>query len=305
MILQGKVAANAENIESRLTNGINMVELQLLKGDTHGSVLKVLTDYPDLQVTVVHPVIGGDQDKCTVNLNHLSYRPVFDNFISACIVADFMGKIQKRKVGVVIHNTASAHEYQCAPALWESVVNILSKTQDIYKNVYFLIENVTPFSSCIGLSNGTLSKDLGWIVKQLQNQYINAWINLDLCHNQMTYQFFKKQYDETEIGKLSDADLDKFTLEYWFRNYGYLIKNVHIAKCIGDGVIKGHHGAPLDKSDIAMLDKLKTLSNVYAEDDILWTIEVQDDDYVAIPNQLSTLRLLQKELMLVIGKNDC
>ena len=303
MILQGKVAANADNIKSRLDNGINFVELQLLKGDTHGSVLQVLTNYPDLQVTVVHPVIGGDSDKCTVNLNHLSYKPVFDNFISACIVADFMGKIQRRKVGVVVHNTVSEHDYKCMPALWESLITILSKTQEIYKNVYFLIENVTPFSSCIGLCNGIISKDLGNIVKQLQNQYINAWINLDLCHNEMTYKFFKKQYDETELGELSEADLDKFTLEYWFRNYGYLIKNVHIAKCIGDGIMSNHHGAPLDKSDIAMLDKLKTLTNVYAEDNILWTVEVKEDDYVKIPNQLSTLSLLRKELFLNVGEN--
>ena len=304
MILQGKVAAVEEQIESRLKNRINTVELQLLDGDTTGSVLNVLTKYPELQVTAVHPVISSDKEYITANLNHLSYPKVLDNFVTACVVADFMGKAQKRKVAVIVHNTMAFHDYECAPVLFNNVVEALKSTQSLYTNIYFLVENVPPFSSDTHMCNGSLADDVGKLVLALRKHNIDVGITLDLCHNTMTKRLFEKLYNESELGTNVEENMKKFTLEYWFRTYGELIKNVHISKCIGFGFSKSHHGAPIDNYDYEELQKLRSLCNLYCEDEhTLWTVEVSDNDYVNPVNQLDTIERLVEDFSLYVGEN--
>lgn len=304
MILQGKVAAIAKQIENKLGYGINTVELQLLPGDNADSVMEVLLKYPELTINVVHPTLGDKKGSPYVVANHLSNDGVLYNFITACVVADMISKTQKHKVGVILHNAVSARDYELTPVLFDHVVTTLKRVKEYYKGIYFLIENVTPFSAYETTSNGIMADDVVKFVKMLQAEGIeDVGITLDVCHVRMTYRFFNLMYSSTELGLLSESNLNKFTLEYWLKTYGDLIKNIHIASCIGDGILPEHHGTALDKRDKTMLQTLYYGCAKYAPH-AMWTIEVKESDYSDSINQIQSLKCIENILGFKLGENN-
>lgn len=267
MILQDKITATPEQIEYKLNKGVHVAELQLLPDDTIESVIDTLAKYPTLKINTVHTV--NFESKNTINLNHLSKYNSLNRFYKACLVANKLAAIQGTKVGVVLHNTFTAADYESASILFNSIVSTLKSTQLMYGGIYFLIENTEPLSEDMRFRNGILADDTGVIVKRLTNAGVtNIGIMLDLKHLSETFKFFKQIK--------SDADFNKLTLKYWLKKYGSLIKNIHLSSDIDMEMLDDSYDN-LNNSDSEILHKLKMLCEEY-NPDVIWTADLKESD---------------------------
>lgn len=292
MIVQGKCAAVPAQIKVKLDYGIKSMELQLFPGNEVDEVIATLNEFPNLDILTVHTALDYSSSfiPC-VNLDSLEHPVSHMYFNRACHIAQAIATCKGHKVGVILHNDFTEHDFKMHPSTFDDVVAILQNAKTMWPDVYFMIENVTPFDGDFEqLYNGVTPKQLWNVIALFETKGIDLYVCFDLCHNTMTKQAYEKLLAGTSLYSEKDTIEEMFTYRRWFEVLGEKIRNIHISKAIGDGLTQERHGAPLTAVDKAALAELYTISKCYSPNAI-WTVEVTDEDYTNPRNQFATYDL--------------
>lgn len=293
MYLQGKVAPVREQIINKLDSGIANVELQLLGDFDVTEVVKLILDYPNLNVNSVHTSLYkvGSRLYCDINLNHLTHPQVKDEFYKTCQLAYILNKNKDSSISVILHNTMSATEWRLCRSLLDEVSHILLDVNERYPGLTFSVENVTPCFTTYGFSNGCTAAELSELCSLFRALGVdNFYLTFDLCHYNMTQIQFDRLLFHNSIVTHEDFVDTRESLVDWFELCGKYINNLHLSSYIDEGVLPEHHGVCLNEKTVPQLELLKLLCIEHCPN-ALWTVEVTEDDYTDCPNQRESLNI--------------
>lgn len=295
MKLIGKVAPIKEQIENKLSYGINVVELQLLSFDFDiESTIRLLEDYPQLKVKFVHTPLVSSANIPDISLSHLTHSVVKSTFMKTCELASSIYDRTQEPIGIIIHSLESSTDWSMKPVLRDEIINVLRTANNRYEGIYFCIENVTPISENYGLVNGITPRDLYTTVTVLRTFGIyNTFMTFDICHYIMTRNLYNKTIKDSEYQERG-CNLD-IELEEWLKTCGHNMISIHVSSCVGDGVLKGHHGSVLTEDDIPLLERLRDLCFKYCME-VTWVTEICEEDYSDCPNQVKSLGICKDVL---------
>lgn len=295
MNLIGKVAPIRKQIENKLSYDIKTAELQLLSFDFDIEyTIRLLEEYPQMKIKFVHTPLVSDVSIPDISLSHLTHPTVRSTFMKTCELASSIYDRTQEPVGVIIHSLECTTDWSMKPVLRDAIISILKDANTRYEGIYFCIENVTPITENYGLVNGITPKDLYTTITMLRTFGIyNTFMTFDICHYIMTRNLYNKTIKNSEYDERGwNMDLE---LEEWFRICGHYMISIHVASCIGDGVLKGHHGSVLTENDIPLLERLRDLCFKYCMA-TTWVTEVCEEDYNDCPNQVKSLNICKEVL---------
>lgn len=289
MVIQGKCAPIPEQIQNKLDSGITNCELQLMDVPVRPSqVLSVLKQFPNLCIGTVHvPFLEGEAVDVTQIVNDPEAYFIFCQTVT---IAEKIGERDGRYIGIVLHCIYGVEQFKLNPKLLQETVTLLNTMCAHNRHIYFMLENVTPYSKKFGFVNFCTPKQCSEVLGLFWSKgCTRLYFNLDLCHMLMTNDMFDQIWPDEDDMEYLPPDT---SLKGWLNYCGPYIRNVHCNSISGSGWTKSTHSYRLTGSDKSMLSMLCSyLGKDYAG---CLTVEVNEADYKDCPNQRSSLKLLRK-----------
>lgn len=296
-----KAALNHEQIKTKINIGCDGIEIQLLdemldKNDSR-SWLDVhnvfnLEEFKTYPIKVIHtPIIKGKDD---VLLEHITnvrdYKIIYNSFD----IANYFGKIQNIKVGVVCHSETNKKQLENIGNIWEELKKRVNELLLQFPYTELLIENMVPLrdiENCpiIELSNNYLFDNVE-MVQSLRSNLKTDRIGtvFDTCHQMITKKYVDVLYDA--IGDIRKPDI---SMETYLRKNSPYIKIIHIADMNGSGYGRGKHGIAFDESTYWKLKNILQLVDRYAKNCTL-TLEVAENSYKNPTGYITTKHLVDQ-----------
>lgn len=266
-----------ENVELQLLNEISKNEMTI--EEVYENIKEV-----GLNVEVVHtPLVNSDD----VNLIDVLKESKYNLFLKSCLLADYIGEKEDKKVMVVIHNSNSLEDFRMTNTL-EKITNIIKVILEICPNIKILIENVIP----ITIPNGNVygkSAFLGENPKLIN--YLKETIGfsdrlgtvLDTAHAMMSIKFLKLCGVNITLNDFFDWNKDDVML-------------IHLANIKEYGYKRGEHGCGFyshNEEDMILLKEIYDLYKRYNYSCPI-TLEVYEDDYCNCITYLETYKSFTK-----------
>lgn len=290
--IQGKCAPVKEQLENlekvfrETKNSSNYFELQMVEGVSASEAVELVKEI-SLNVKQVHPIILDRPDCVTVCTSSLGIAKTFEMLEEACYVANEISLLNDDKTGVILHcdlPSNQSHSYA-----YKECRNKLKYLYDLYPNIYFCLENVTPINADCTLNNGCLPNDIKCLCDYLNDNGILTYVTLDICHARMVEVFYERVLCENDVRKSVNFREPDLSLEGWFKCLGDRIMSLHIADFYEDGNYDDNHGIYTIPHFKQMIEDLKPLLEKYLDDKVALTIEVKDEDYANKINQKSAM----------------
>lgn len=264
MEIYGKSALVVSQLEARIKNGFDKIELQLLNElfDENGYCQKA-EDVYDLaaiskyEICAVHAPLIKEGD---VNLEYMTIGEPKKALEECFKIAQYMANVRKRKIILIVHAGQSPKEL-IKMGVWSPLVVTLGLLLDKYPDVDIAIENIIPergiqrsdiaFCNNFKFDNAEMARQLN---ATLETDRIGTVI--DTCHIIMTQNILKAIFDyiNDPLYPMEDVSMKKF-----FEMNADVCKLIHLAGVQGNGISSEHHGVPLLTF---MPERLKILEEV-------------------------------------------
>lgn len=296
VIIQSATTSTAASLLDLKRRGFSSVELHLLS-DPEESDFETWLD-SGLECYTVHtPLYPKDT---TRHNNDLCLEDIIENRAFAILretakLASRVATLMKHKVFVIMHNTETVTYFKRNLELYVSVLALLS---DLYPDVFYCVENVTPISSKGEFRNGLYLDDIHDICVALNEKLGENRVGIcfDICHFLSTVQFVNdamvKSVNKDLLAVLHDKKLD---LKYNISSCDDLLWNIHVAVTSGIGDYKDTHAICLSARDKHMLGDLRDYIELSRSSPI-WTMEVNEIDYDCRVNAGKSLSILKDVL---------
>lgn len=272
-----------EELNPKIDAGFKNIEIQLIHkyvSENEYIETKEAIENKNIDISVVHTPLLHNPD-FEIALDHLLISDVDDIFEDTCKYAEFVAKIEKHNIKVVIHDDFSKEEWSETNLLNEKIGSLVRNILIKYPHVYLVIEN-----SCSTAQRGFKTikdmEDVSCTVKVL-NEFIDnrAMSLIDTCHMMMTWEAWKRiSYEDLTNWDTAFRDASKYS------SIGLIhLNNMH------DNGLDQDHGIPFDYNNVSDMNKLKEIMDSYekyASCEI--TIEVYEADYLSFPKNIVMTR---------------
>lgn len=280
-IINGKAAANKEQLEDRKRRGCKTLELHLNLFEPQLADVDEITKRLLLSGMTTKVVHAPMNDFCNVEAFHTSAKiEVMENTL---ILAQELAFSQREKILVVIHQSQS-FENLSNMNLLTGIVNRFSDWLSEYPNLDFALENPSMVSlekEGMVVRNACLSgpvKLAEYLRKNLRTLRIGTV--LDTCHMLNSLRIMETLGIE-------------FTINGFFSLYSETLKLVHLSNAPNWGLLLDHGMDFQTTEDIQLFDEISRCIELFAPNAMI-TIETNETD-MNNANRYSSVRKLIDE----------
>lgn len=245
-VVLAKAALEHKAIQTKLNIGCDGIEIQLLgellEKDANGewkdlSDVFCLEEFKDYPIRVVHSPLIPKKDSVLIEYilnpdNHKLFKNIFS-------IADYFGKVQNVKIGIVFH-AETFKSYLEEIGAWNNLVSGIHEMLETFQNVYLLIENVIPARNFdnvaeVHLTNNCLFDNVE-MIKALREELgtDRIYTVLDTCHQMMTEMYISSLFNA--FGDFEESDL---CMETFIRRNAPYLGLMHVCNMAGNGLSRG------------------------------------------------------------------
>lgn len=275
----GKTSLNDIEIKSKIEKGIKTFELHLGSNflDTDKTI-EYIKKY-DIDITSIHSFILDNGRYFPLHyVCHPIYRQMLKILLKDC---QKIAEYEKHDIKVIIHQELGLDEWENIKSMTTEIIDFLREILTDNKNIIISLENISPVDKNNIMRSGFKMHDLCQIVKNLR-EILNTdriGITFDTTHYEISKKFTNII---NNIYYFSEYSLMPITEKYFGflenEENAKLINNIHLAKCLGLGVISGEHGVCLNEKDKPWIyDIIFLLKKYNCNPDIC--LEVNENDY--------------------------
>lgn len=286
-----KSAPEFHNIKDKLDKGFESIEIQLLSAPGKQEFDSVISTNTD--IVSVHTPLYKSGPYLDIELNYLLYPDVKNDFLKTCEFAQNLAEFQNKNIFIVFHNSFSIDDYKLLPLITNELVSFFETVIKKFPSLIFLVENVVPTSRTDIKKNGCFIEDVYSIANMFYGYFPEKFgITLDTCHLAITELEYKLLTTNNEKCVEPNYFFRNFSFDYIFKNFGHLIKNVHLNNKIGFGSTFKTHGTPFKEGDEEIIFSFFDAYFKYNSDALI-CFEVREDNYLDSVNALNSLNFVK------------
>lgn len=251
------------------------LEIQLFEDADNMTAEDIFNRIKDSDIYHIHtPIVN--RKATTVPVDIKSEKVVTKVAAAAQMVAE----LRDKDIGVVLHIDESSDFYIRGTIMLDAFMKLIEK----YPNVYYLLENTTPFGYS---SNGTFKVRSGFYDSPVKVcRYLRTYCSmshfytlLDTCHAVATCRSLQNVHD--------------LTLDNYFKIYADTCGAIHMADVVGLGINPEIHGLAFTKDRIdAMREQVQMYRRYHYKCPIV--LEIQEDNYMKPANFLDNRDMLEQ-----------
>ena len=301
MNLVAKCIIDKEEIQHKVDLGFKKLEIQLygetfIDGDLDELIKISISKNYDI-VNVHMPLRAGFCDD--FNIEFLTYPFAYELFMKACRYSQMIADEYNHDINIIIHNGMDIERYKFCPVLLDKIVEIFDYALDVFPNISFSIENITPAQFYEPYKrfftwSGFLYDNVA-LANYLNEKCIRPcfYTTLDTCHAMHSLKVIDLFKNEPfYIGE---------SLEKFFKENSETCNNIHLCNLTNWGYGFLEHGSAFNKNkpeDIEVLSNILKYYKKYTPNATL-TLEVCEENYLNCVN----LQLTRDAVMECFGKD--